>query len=224
MNDHPVRVEEIVASIESIRPHAGAVKHSDDWYAGMNHGLTLAAKTVRLLAGSEAAPHPIEAQGSEAESVVTHPRPEDGLASTGRPTEADVTRYCEGADDPLANMLRDARKHLDEGNITSARVSLHGASLGQAYRALTRPDPSLGGEPNTIGAAELQVGQFVYNRLSMLMDAKPGEPELLELQYLTDLISDVEEYMAEILAQQARRAGLKPNPEWLRWPTYEDDT
>jgi hypothetical protein len=50
---------------------------------------------------------------------------------------------------------------------------------------------------NAIGAAELEVGQFVYRRIEKLMDAKADTPEGRELDFLAELVSNVEEYGAQ---------------------------
>ena len=49
---------------------------------------------------------------------------------------------------------------------------------------------------NAIGAAESDVGRFVYRRIEKLMDAKPGSPAAHELRYLAHIVNDVEEYGA----------------------------
>lgn len=49
---------------------------------------------------------------------------------------------------------------------------------------------------NMVGAAEVEVGQFIYRRIEKLMDATPGTTEAAELTYLADLVASVEEYGA----------------------------
>lgn len=43
-------------------------------------------------------------------------------------------------------------------------------------------------------SAEIAVGEFIYGRISELMNAKAGTPAGRELAYLTELVEDVEEY------------------------------
>jgi hypothetical protein len=68
-------------------------------------------------------------------------------------------------------------------------------SVKETRAALTAYRQESGGA-NHIGAAELTVGQFVYRRLEKLMDAKGDSPEGRELDYLADLVGNVEEYGA----------------------------
>lgn len=50
---------------------------------------------------------------------------------------------------------------------------------------------------DTVGAAEAEVGRYVYRRIEALMDAKPGTPEAAELDYLAKVAESVEEYGEE---------------------------
>lgn len=58
--------------------------------------------------------------------------------------------------------------------------------------------PSTGGEgeaaANQVGAAEAEVGRYVYRRIERLMDAKPGTVDGAELCYLAEIAEGVEEY------------------------------
>lgn len=51
-------------------------------------------------------------------------------------------------------------------------------------------------ESDPIAAAERAVGAWVYNRVSALMGAKPGTADSAELEWLTAMVDDVEEYGA----------------------------
>jgi len=50
---------------------------------------------------------------------------------------------------------------------------------------------------NLIGAAELEVGRYIYRRIEALMDAKPGTAEGAEFVYLAAIAESVEEYGEE---------------------------
>lgn len=67
-----------------------------------------------------------------------------------------------------------------------------------------------GAGANSIGAAELAVGQFIYRRIEKLMDAKAGTPEAAELSYLAAIASDVEEYGATGDAEEQRVPFVPP--------------
>lgn len=53
---------------------------------------------------------------------------------------------------------------------------------------------------NETGAAEAEVGRWVYRRIEALMDAKAGTPEAAELTYLARVAESVEEYGEEACA------------------------
>ena len=61
------------------------------------------------------------------------------------------------------------------------------AALGEGEQA---PDPK--------ESPEFAVGEFVYDRIGLLMNAKVGTPEAEELAYLSHLVIDVEEYDAAL--------------------------
>lgn len=81
-----------------------------------------------------------------------------------------------------------------------AENSLSGAQRSELTRlAQDEPvssPPSTGGEgeANQVGAAEAEVGRYVYRRIERLMDAKPGTVEGAELCYLAEIAEGVEEY------------------------------
>ncbi len=47
---------------------------------------------------------------------------------------------------------------------------------------------------NEAGCAEQQVGRAVYERIQVLIGAKPGTPEAAELEYLIHAVQEIEEY------------------------------
>lgn len=60
--------------------------------------------------------------------------------------------------------------------------------------ALSPPSTGGEGEANQVGAAEAEVGRYVYRRIERLMDAKPGTVEGAELCYLAEIAEGIEEY------------------------------
>jgi len=52
---------------------------------------------------------------------------------------------------------------------------------------------------DSVGAAEAEVGRYVYRLIEARMDAAAGTAEGAELEYLAALVSDVEEYGAHDL-------------------------
>ncbi len=63
-----------------------------------------------------------------------------------------------------------------------------------------------------VGAAEREVGRFIYKLIEARMDARAGTAEGRELVYLARIVSDVEEYGADELAVDAIAA--EPAPEF----------
>ena len=51
--------------------------------------------------------------------------------------------------------------------------------------------------PDAVGAAEAEVGRYVYRRIEALMDAAPGTADGAELTYLSAIAESVEEYGEE---------------------------
>lgn len=82
------------------------------------------------------------------------------------------------------------------------------AACGFILARLRSPAPP----EDAAGAAARQVGEFIYERISKLIDAKPGTPEEAELQYLAIIVSYVEEYDAR--GDQDREPMRSPAPEW----------
>lgn len=54
--------------------------------------------------------------------------------------------------------------------------------------------------PNLVGAAEAELGRYIYRRIEALMDAKPETPGAAELVYLAKIAESVEEYGEEACA------------------------
>jgi hypothetical protein len=97
----------------------------------------------------------------------------------------------------------DAAKKLNPRNL---RYEPNGTNLFSADQAeamirhLIEGLPPSGREErlDLIGAAEAQVGRYVYRRIEVLMDtAAPGSPEAAELDYLSTIAANVEEYGEE---------------------------
>ena len=65
------------------------------------------------------------------------------------------------------------------------------------YRAMIEAAPPAPVEDDAVGCAEREVGRFFYNRISALMDAELGTGDAIELAYLAQIVSDVEEYGAD---------------------------
>lgn len=96
-----------------------------------------------------------------------------------------------------------------------------GLERTRAFQAAQGAEGAEAEGKNLIGAAELEVGQFIYRRIEKLIGAKPDTPERRELTYLDRIVSDVEEYGAtgeeadpspEFSVQAARGEGDGP---WL---------
>lgn len=91
-----------------------------------------------------------------------------------------------------------------DNGISYARPNYHpsvdatptGTNLFDATQATAMVRHMLDGLPgvDAVGAAEAEVGRYVYRRIEALMDAKPGTPEAAELTYLTTIAEAVEEY------------------------------
>jgi len=84
----------------------------------------------------------------------------------------------------------------------------YGSSLADAVRAVDEEAkriraPSFEGQDNAIGAAEAEVGRYIYRRIERLMDAKPGSPESAELDFLANITVHVEEYGEDACADHA---------------------
>jgi hypothetical protein len=86
----------------------------------------------------------------------------------------------------------DGAKKLDPRN---RRYEPYGTNLLDARQAEAMVRHMVEGLPaNEIGAAEAEVGRWVYRRIEALIDAKPGTPEAMELAYLARVAESVEEY------------------------------
>lgn len=71
--------------------------------------------------------------------------------------------------------------------------SSSGSDLSSASRSPTQSPAGL----NHIGAAEAELGRYIYRRIEALMDATPGTPDSSELAYLAAIAAQVEEYGEE---------------------------
>lgn len=110
---------------------------------------------------------------------------EDGICpSSGLP--------CEGAHKAIRHVLTALR---------------YGVSHGYVASPLSPPAPA---SENAVGAAEAEVGRYIYRRIERLMDAKPGTPEGAELDFLANIAVHVEEYGEEACADNA--IGVFPAP------------
>lgn len=76
-------------------------------------------------------------------------------------------------------------------------------------------------EPEPVGAAEREVGRWVYRRIEALMDAKPGTAEGAELSYLAGAVEHVEEYGEEHCG--GHQLAESPSPTEGGWRPIEDD-
>lgn len=91
------------------------------------------------------------------------------------------------------NFDADAAKKLDPRNL---QYEPNGTNLFDARQAEAMVLHMIGDLPgeDDVGAAEREVGRYVYRRIEALMDAKPGTPEAAELAYLARIAESVEEY------------------------------
>ena len=87
----------------------------------------------------------------------------------------------------------DAAKKLNPRN---GRYEPNGTNLFDYNQAEAMVRHMLTGLPgeDDVGAAEREVGRYVYRRIERLMDAKAGTPEAAELTYLARIAESVEEY------------------------------
>lgn len=94
--------------------------------------------------------------------------------------------------DQKRSFVRGQAGHDPGPDVLAEEVRRLRVALEQSQREVERLKES----HNTTGAAEREVGQFVYRRIEALMDATAGTPEADELSYLAEIVSDVEEYGA----------------------------
>jgi hypothetical protein len=92
----------------------------------------------------------------------------------------------------------------------SRLVNVQPRTLAQIYDKIAPLAAAVPSE-DPIGCAEREVGRWVYRRIEVLMDAKPGvgTTEAQELGYLADVVVDVEEYGA---TGEHPVDGLPPSP------------
>lgn len=82
-------------------------------------------------------------------------------------------------------------------------------------------------EGDTVGAAEREVGRYVYMRVEAFMAADANSPAGRELNYLAQLVSDVEEYGADLMTPgdlQPMPQFETPHPKPSEAPTYDIDS
>jgi len=81
-----------------------------------------------------------------------------------------------------------------------------------AFRAMlaARPDAGREVEQDAVGAAEREVGRYVYMRVEALMSSDEGTAGSRELDYLAQIVSDVEEYGADLMEP----GDLQPMPHF----------
>lgn len=88
-----------------------------------------------------------------------------------------------------------------------------------------RSPPSTGGGgeavANQVGAAEAEVGRYVYRRIERLMDAKPGTVEGAKLCYLAEIAEGVEEYGEQACDGHPLGRFPPPSPEMGEISPYE---
>lgn len=97
------------------------------------------------------------------------------------------------------------------------RRNAHGLSLLVEWQRRAALSPGGEGEANQVGAAEAEVGRYIYRRIERLMDAKPGTVEGAELCYLAEIAEGVEEYGEQ--ACDGHPLGRFPHPS----PEMEED-
>jgi hypothetical protein len=95
--------------------------------------------------------------------------------------------------------IRQLARDLDGACDVLRRIANHGEGVQgiEGARAAAKAflgTTSLPVMADQIGAAEAEVGRWVYRRIEVLMDAKPGTAEAAELTYLAKVAEAVEEW------------------------------
>lgn len=128
--------------------------------------------------------------------MTTHPTPEapsDGLIDECR-DYADMLNAIPTRPMPGERLSAVDARHLDAAALTltqaAARIQVLEGERDEAVSAWERltEDP--------VSSAERNVGRWVYNRASKLMDAKAGSSDAVELAWLAEVIENIEEYGA----------------------------
>lgn len=93
----------------------------------------------------------------------------------------------------------DAAKKL---NPINRRYEPYGTNLLDARQAEAMIRHIIEGMPGVdqVGAAEAEVGRYIYRRIEALMNVPPGTPGAAELTYLAKVVENVEEYGEEACA------------------------
>jgi len=79
------------------------------------------------------------------------------------------------------------------------------------------PQPETAGEEAPVGTAEREVGRYIYMRIEALMGAEFETPEGRELNYLAQIVADVEEYGVDLMEPN----DLQPMKEWFAAPSQQ---
>jgi hypothetical protein len=115
----------------------------------------------------------------------------------------------------------DARSPLNDGHWAHWKVHPDYQCcfrLADAIIALSAP---AGGGEDAVGAAEREVGRWVYQRIEVLMDAKPDTADGAELTYLARVAEAVEEWGSHACGGDS----LAPFPaRWMPLPPAPADT
>lgn len=120
---------------------------------------------------------------------------------TPTPTAQAIAAAVEALEPVSKERERLARRSSYPDASIVVRPTLTWGELCTATKALTQlralklePDEE---DADAIGAAERDVGRYVYRRIETLMDARAATPEASELVYLATIAETVEEYGAD---------------------------
>jgi hypothetical protein len=120
-----------------------------------------------------------------------------------------------GAIDDVQNALEALRDTNSQLRHAAYHWKRHLNRQLSAARARIRVlEDSLDGPSDAVGAAEREVGRYVYKRVSALMNTDPGSAAERELAYLAEIVSDVEEYGADTMDP----ADIKPSEHFAAPP------
>lgn len=126
------RVEKLRAALKDPLyrhlPRGTSPRHYDDFA----RDLTLILSALRRISPSPASP-----ENGSTQMIAAAPRAPAGAGEAV--THEAACAYADTSADPLAAMLRDADERLRAGDHLGVAVSLQGARLAQAYRALSAP-------------------------------------------------------------------------------------
>lgn len=123
---------------------------------------------------------------------------------------------------PAVTFLRHNQRQLDADGceVGVSRQALDEA-LATVEQLRAERDTAVGAwervNEDPVGAAERDVGRWVYQRISKLMDAKENTPEALELTWLAACVESVEEYGAIHCEGEELAAFPVPGEEFLEF-------